>query len=103
MRGDARSQRVAIVPDNVVNGPPGGVDHLAALEEAGWGVIALCPPGLVPEAREMWLDAIVEQVITFLDDDYEVALAAGDDPETEQFIRALAATGRTVQLQLALQ
>jgi hypothetical protein len=46
---------------------------------------------------------IVEQVITFLDDDYEVALAAGDDPETEQFIRALAATGRTVQLQLALQ
>jgi hypothetical protein len=96
VRGDARSRRVAIVPDGVVNGPPGAVDHLAALEEGEWGVIALCPPGLVPEAKELWRDAIVDQVVVFLDDDYEVVLIAGDDPEAERFVLALAAAGRAV-------
>ncbi|MDX6551613.1 MAG: hypothetical protein QOH74_101 [Gaiellales bacterium] len=102
MRGDARSRRVAVVPDGVVNGPPGDVDRLAVLEEQGWGVIALCPPDLVSEAREMWLDAIVDQVITFLDDDYEVALVAGDDAETMRFADALASAGRTVTREITL-
>jgi hypothetical protein len=42
----------------------------------GWGVIALCPPGLEPSARGAWLDAIVDQVVTFLDGEYEVALVS---------------------------
>jgi hypothetical protein len=50
----------------------------------------------------MWLDAIVDQVITFLDDDYEVALVAGDDAETVRFADALASAGRTVTREIAL-
>jgi hypothetical protein len=97
MRGDGRSRRVAVVPDSVIN-PPSGSDagRLAALEEAGWGIVALGSPDLVPEARAAWLEAIVEQIVTFLDDDYDVALMAADDAETGEFVRALAATGRAV-------
>jgi hypothetical protein len=97
MRGDGRSRHVAVVPDNVINPPAGGdAGPLVALEQAGWGIVALGPPELVPEARAAWLEAIVEQVVTFLDDDYDVALMAADDAETGAFVRALAATGRAV-------
>ena len=77
MRGDGRSCRVAVVPDTVLNPPPGAPDRLTELADAGWGVMALGPPG----AGELWLDAIVDQVVTFLGDDYEVIL---DGPETRR-------------------
>jgi hypothetical protein len=96
VRGDARSRRVAIVPDGVVNAAGGAAGALHALEQEGWGVVALCPPGLVPAARDAWLDAIVEQVVTFLDDEYEVVLVAGEDDEADRFVNALEAAGRTV-------
>lgn len=102
MQGDVRSRRIAVVPDAVVNPPTGAPDHLSELAEKGWGVIALCPPGLDPSAHRAWLDAVVDQVVTFLDDGYEVALVASDDPEMQEFVVALHATGRTVaSLQLA--
>ncbi len=47
-----------------------------------------------------WLDAIVDQVVTFLDDEYEVALVYSDGPEMEEFVTALRAAGRTVRQQL---
>ncbi len=96
MHGDVRGRRIAVVPDTVVNPPVGGPDHLSSLAEEGWGVIALCPPGLEPSAHRAWLDAIVDQVVTFLDDEYEVALVYGDGPEMEEFVTALRAAGRTV-------
>ena len=96
MRGDVRSRRVAVVPDRVLNPLPSAPDELGALERAGWGIVALGSPDLVPEAREAWLEGIVEQVVTFLDDDYEVALVSRDDADTQEFVRALAAAGRSV-------
>jgi hypothetical protein len=97
VRGDARSRRVAIVPDAVVNAPDDAAGTLHALEHEGWGVVALCPPGLVPAARDAWLDAIVEQVVTFLDDEYDVVLVAGEDAEADRFVTALGVAGRTVE------
>jgi hypothetical protein len=96
LRGDVRGRRVAVVPDAVVNPPVGGHDQLSSLAEEGWGVIALCPPGLEPSAHRAWLAAIVDQVVTFLDDEYEVALVYSDLPEMEEFVTALRAVGRTV-------
>jgi hypothetical protein len=96
LHGDVRGRRVAVVPDAVVNPPSDGPDPLSALAEEGWGVVALCPPGLEPSAHAAWLDAVVDQVVTFLDDEYEVALVSGDDSGTQEFVTALRATGRTV-------
>ncbi len=100
MRGDARSRRMVVVPDRVLNPPPGAPDRLSALEAEGWGIVALAPADLVPEASAAWLEAIVEQVVTFLDDGYEVALSTGDDPQLREFERALAAAGRAVTREL---
>lgn len=96
MRGDVRGRRVALVADGLINPPPGGADHLPALERDGWGVMALCPPGLDPEVAAMSREAIVDQVVAFLDDDYDVALIRSGDAETGRFLRALAARGRHV-------
>ncbi len=97
VRGDRRSRRVAVVPDAVVNPAPGDRDRLAELAEAGWGVVALCPPALEPDVAAAWLVPIVEQVVTFLDDGYLVARYPADgDPEMERFTAALAAAGREV-------
>ncbi len=83
------------MPDAVVNPAPGGPDRLAELAAAGWGVVALCPPGLEPDVAAAWLAPIVEQVVTFLDDGYQVARWPADgDREMERFLAALAAAGR---------
>ena len=74
----------------------GSTDHLSAFADEGWGVVALGPPGLVPVARDAWMEAIVDQVVTFIDDGYLVVLAEGDDPESERFSRALREAGRDV-------
>ena len=42
------------------------------------------------------MEAIVDQVVTFIDDGYLVVLAEGDDPESERFSRALREAGRDV-------
>jgi hypothetical protein len=96
MRGDVRSRRIAVVPDAVLNPPDGGDDRLSALGDAGWGVVGLCPAELVPEARAAWLEAVVDQVVTFLDDGYEVALVDDGDADTLRFTAALAEVGRFV-------
>jgi hypothetical protein len=97
VRGDVRSRRLVVVPDAVVNPPAGGVDHAARLAADGWGLVAL-----PPVRSEAWLDAIVEQVVTFLDDGYEVALASAGDAAVAEFRRALRATGRDVSRELEL-
>jgi hypothetical protein len=85
-----------VVPDAVLNPPDGADDRLASLGEAGWGVVGLCPAGLVPEARAAWREAVVDQVVTFLDDGYEVALVDDGEAETLRFTAALAEAGRFV-------
>ena len=96
MRGDARGRRVIVVPDSVVNPPEGAPDQLSTLAAEGWGVIALTPAGADRSARAVWVDIVVEQVITLLDDHYEVALVQGADPAIQEFVSALAETGREV-------
>jgi hypothetical protein len=59
-------------------------------------VIALTPAEVDRSARAVWVDIVVEQVITLLDDDYEVALVQGADPAIQEFVSALAETGREV-------
>ena len=49
MDGDARSFRIALAADSYVNPPPGGVDGLAVLGEAGWVVMQLPDPGYPAE------------------------------------------------------
>ena len=39
MDGDARSFRVALVADEFLNPPPGGLDALAVLERIDWGAM----------------------------------------------------------------
>ena len=92
MRGDGRSRRVAVVPDAVVNPAPSEPDRLAELAGAGWGVVAVCPPGLEPDVAAAWLAPIVEQVVIFLDASYP----ADGDVEMERFTAALAAAGREI-------
>ena len=85
-----------MVADSIVNPPAGARDRLGALADQGWGVIALCPDDLVPEAREAWRSAIVDQVVTFLDDGYELALAGPVTEEVTAFVDALGATGHSL-------
>jgi len=96
LRGDVRGRRIAVVPDSVVNPPSGGPDLLASLAGEGWGVVALSPAQLDGPARAAWVDVVVEQVVTLLDDDYEVALVRVDDPAVQEFVTALKETGREV-------
>ncbi|HYX87519.1 MAG TPA: hypothetical protein VE777_21315 [Gaiellales bacterium] len=97
MRGDARSRRVAVVADVVVNPPHGDRDRLAELASRGWGVVALPQPGLPDEVAEAMVTAAVDEVIAFLDGGYEVVLVPEEgDPEMRRFRAALAAAGRTI-------
>jgi hypothetical protein len=97
MRGDGRSRRVVVVPDVVVNPPPGARDLLAELALGGWGVVVLPPPGLPADISHPLVAAAVDQVVAFLDGGYEVALLpSADDPGMRRFVTALAASGRTV-------
>ena len=102
MRGDLRSRRVAVVPDAVVNPPLGGADHLAPLTEAGWGLVVLPPAGLPEGVERAMVAAIADQVATFLDDDYEVALGGPGDERTERLIEALSASGRRIERRIDL-
>jgi hypothetical protein len=97
MRRDGRSGRVAVVPDAVVNPPPGARDRLSELALGGWGVVSLPPPGLPADISHTLVAAAVDQVIALLDGGYEVALLpAAQDPGMRRFVAALAASGRTV-------
>jgi hypothetical protein len=103
VRGDGRSRRIAIVPDRVLNPGPGEPDMLAQLAADGWGVVALPPGELRGEAWLAWAGPIVDQVVTFLADGYEVAICgpAGDD-ETDRFRAAVDAAGWSIDRDLRL-
>ena len=102
MRGDLRSRRVAVVTDAVLNPPAGGVNHLTPLTEAGWGLVVLPPAGLPEGTERAMVAAIADQVATFLDDDYEVALGWPGDERTERLIEALSASGRRIERRIDL-
>jgi hypothetical protein len=102
VRGDVRSRRLVVVPDTLLNPPAGPPDHAMGLAADGWGLVVLPPGEVTGGARAAWLEAIVEEVVTFLDDDYEVALARVDDDAIAEFARALRAFGREPTRELEL-
>ena len=102
MHGDARSRRLVVVPDALLNPPAGSADNITALAEGGWGLVVLPPCDVTGAARAGWLEAIVDEVVAFLDDDYEVAFARVDDEALTEFARALHAAGHKLTRELEL-
>ena len=92
MRGDARSRRIPVVPDAVVN-PAGGGTTSCVIRGRGLGRGRARPPGRCRRPAQAWMAAIVDQVVTFLDDGYELALAGPVTEEVNAFVDALGATG----------
>ena len=77
MKPDERSFRIALVADQFVNPPPGGVDAVAAAAQAGWGVMQL-PPGDYPaEVTGPLLAEVAEQVEEFSRHGYAFVLVGG--------------------------
>ena len=74
MEGDARSFRVALTADAYVNPPPGGVDGLAVLDEAGWGVMQLPAADYPAGMTGRILADIAEQVLEFHRHGYDIVL-----------------------------
>jgi hypothetical protein len=62
---DERSFRVALVADRYVNPVPGGVDGLAVLAAADWGVMQLPDDAYPAEVAGLLLAEIAEQVEEF--------------------------------------
>jgi hypothetical protein len=87
MNPDARSKRVALVADDYVNPPPGKLDGLAVLSEAGWGVMQL-PADIYPASlAARMLAEVAEQVEEFSRHDYEIVVVG----EADGLAHALAA------------
>src|SRR6266700_788567 len=63
--GDERSFRVALVADRYVNPAPGGLDGLAVLAAAGWGVMQLPDDAYPAEVARLLLAEVAEQVEEF--------------------------------------
>jgi hypothetical protein len=74
MEGDERSFRVALVAAGLVNPPPGGLDALAVLERAGWGVMALPADWYPDDVAAPLLEQVAEQVDEFARHGYDVVL-----------------------------
>jgi hypothetical protein len=74
MEGDARSYRIALTADAYVNPPPGGLDGLAVLDEAGWGVMQLPAADYPAGMTGRILADIAEQVLEFHRHGYDIVL-----------------------------
>lgn len=79
MKPDERSMRVALVADRYVNPPPGGLDALALLAPAGWGVMQLPAPDYPSAVVEGVLAEVAGQAEEFSRHGYELVLI-GDCP-----------------------
>src|SRR5215831_6352222 len=87
--GDERSFRVALVADRYVNPEPGGLDGLAVLAAAGWGVMQLPDDAYPAEVARLLLAEVAEQVEEFSRHGYVFVLIG----ERAGLDEALAAVG----------
>lgn len=100
MTADARGWRIALAPDGLVNARPGAAarfDLLALLDEQGYGVIVMPPPG----PHRLLLEVIADQVAEFAHHGYAVvaigaAALPGHGLHWRSFSRLLQARGTTV-------
>lgn len=87
--GDERGYRVALIADELVNPPDGGLDGLAELERAGWGAVQL-PAGDYPDAvAGPMLEQVAEQAEEFARHGYTLAVVG----RRSGLAKALAAYG----------
>ncbi len=102
MQPDERSFRIALTADRYVNPPAGGLDGLAVLADAGWGVIQLPADDYPPEVADRILTEVAEQVAEFSKHGYEIvvvgdggrladALATAGVPVPDQVVPASSA------------
>jgi hypothetical protein len=87
--GDARGYRVALIAEELVNPTGRGIDGLAALEAANWGVIQLPSQDYPDDVAEPLLELVAEQTEEFTRHGYVVAVIGRRDGLDE----ALAAYG----------
>jgi hypothetical protein len=66
--------RIALVADRFVNPPPGGLDGLAVLAPAGWGVMQLPAPDYPAPVADRMLAEVAGQVAEFHQHGYEFVL-----------------------------
>jgi len=89
MEPDERSFRIALTADRYVNPPSGGLDGLAVLAQAGWGVMHLPAEDYPAETVERVLAEIAEQVREFSNHGYEIVVVG----ESGKLADALADVG----------
>ena len=89
MERDERSYRIAFTADRYVNPRPGGLDGLAVLAEAGWGVIQLPAEDYPAAVADRILAEVAEQAQEFSRHGYEFVVVG----ENDRLAGALAAVG----------
>jgi hypothetical protein len=94
---DERSFRVALVADRYVNPAPGGLDGLAVLATAGWGVMQLPDDAYPDEVARLLLAEVAEQAEEFSRHGY-IFILVGERAGLEE---ALAAVGVAVPPRIA--
>jgi hypothetical protein len=88
MEPDERSFRIALTADSYVNPPPGGLDGLVVLAEAGWGVMQLPSEDYPAEVAERILAEIAEQIAEFTKHGYETVIVGDSGKLAEALARA---------------
>jgi len=96
VKPDKRSFRIALVADRYVNPPPGGLDALAVLAEAGWGAMQLPADDYPAEIATRVLAEVTEQAEEFSRHGYDFVLVGDRDGLAE----TLAAAGLGVPDQI---
>jgi hypothetical protein len=96
MKPDERSFRIALVADRYVNPPPGGLDALAVLAEAGWGAMQLPAADYPADIAARMLAEVAEQAEEFSRHGYDFVLIGDRDGLAE----ALAGAGLGVPDQI---
>lgn len=92
MERDARSFRVALVADEFVNPPPGGIDGIAAAAQAGWGIVQLPAADYPAQVADRLLYEVAEQSEEFARHGYDMVLVG----QREGLADALAKVGLAV-------
>jgi hypothetical protein len=72
MEGDERGFRIAIVASELVNPEAGGLDALAILGAAGWGVIQLPAAWYPDDVAAPLLEQVAEEVDEFARHGYDI-------------------------------
>jgi MinD-like ATPase involved in chromosome partitioning or flagellar assembly len=71
---DERGFRIALVAHDYLNPPAGGLDALAVLQSAGWGVIQLPSDSYPDDVAALLLEQVAEQASEFANHGYDLVV-----------------------------